>query len=150
MRLLRSTVFAPLFFLACGGGQPPLDADVAAIQTLIDRATDVNNAGDITGWVELFADDMVYMPDGGPPVTTRDALEGAAVSHFSRYRPNLQSSTEEIQVLGDWAFARTTVSGTLTPRGGNPIRVDRKEMAIYRRQPDGSWKVARLIGNSSR
>jgi len=151
MRLWRSTVFIPLLAIACGGGPPTLDADVAAIQALIDRATDVNNAGDIAGWVELFGDDMVYMRDGGPPITTRDALEGAAVSQFSRYRSNLQSSTDEIQIIGDWAFARTTVNGSLTPRGGgNPVRVDRKEMAIYRRQPDGTWKLARLIGNSSR
>jgi len=43
------------------------------------------------------------------------------------------------------------VTGTLTPnRNANPIRVDGKEIIIYRRQPDGSWKIARLIENSSR
>ena len=151
MRLQSWTVIVSLLAIACGGGKQDLDADIAAIQAFINHANDINNAGDIAGWVELFADDMVYMPDGQPPITTREALEGAAVSHFSRYRPNIQISTDEIQVLGDWAFARTTVNGTLTPRGNaNPIRVDRKEIAIYRRQPNGSWKLARLIGNSSR
>jgi uncharacterized protein (TIGR02246 family) len=144
------TLLLPLLVVACGG-PPAVDADLAAIQALIDRATYVNNAGDIEGWVSLFADDAVYLPEGRPPVTTRDGLEGVAVSQFSRYRPNIQITTDEIQVLGDWAFARTTVTGTLTPpRNANPIRVDGKELALYRRQPDGSWKIARLIANSSR
>ena len=144
------TLLLPLLVVACGG-QPALDADVAAIEALIARATYVNNAGDIEGWVALFADDAVYLPEGRPPVTTREGLEGAAVSQFSRYRPNIQITADEIQVLGDWAFARTTVTGTLTPhRNANPIRVEGKEIALYRRQPDGGWKIARLIGNSSR
>lgn len=150
MRLRTGALITPLLVLACGGG-PTVDADVAAIQASIDEAARVNNAGDIEGWVALFAADAVYLPDGGPPVMTREGLEGAAVSQFSRYRPNLQVTTDEIRVLGDWAFARTTVTGTLTPqRNANPIRVERKELALYQRQPNGSWKIARLIGNSSR
>ena len=141
----------PLLAIACGGTDPDMEADVAAIEAFIDHAVDVNNAGDITGWVELFAEDGMLLPDGQPPITTREALEGFAVSRFSRYRPNIQIVADEIQIIGDWAFSRTTVTGTLTPRGGgNPLRVDGKEMALYRRQPNGSWKLARLIANSSR
>ncbi len=56
----------------------------------------------------------------------------------------------EIEVLGDWAFARTRVTGTLNPKDeGDPFPVDSKEIAIYRRQPDGAWKLWRLIGNSN-
>jgi ketosteroid isomerase-like protein len=92
----------------------------------------------------------MLLPDGQPPITTREALEGFAVSRFSRYRPNIQIAADEIQIIGDWAFSRTTVTGTLTPRGGgNPLRVDGKEIALYRRQPNGGWKLARLIANSS-
>jgi uncharacterized protein (TIGR02246 family) len=140
----------PLLAIACGGGKQDVDTDVAAIEAFIDHAVDVNNAGDIAGWVELFADDAVYMPDGKPPVQTREGLEGAAVSHFSRYRSNIQISADEIHVLGEWAFAQTTVSGTLTRSNGNPIQVDGKELALFRRQPNGGWKLARLISNSNR
>jgi uncharacterized protein (TIGR02246 family) len=140
-----------LSLLACGRADRDIEADVAAITALIDRAADVNNSGDIAEWTALFTDDAVYMPDGRPSVTGRDALEGAAVSHFNRYRFNIDIAPDEIQVLGDWAFARTTVTGTLTPYGsGNPVRVDGKEIVILRRQPNGGWRVARLIENSNR
>lgn len=141
----------PLLAIACGGADENVEADVAAIQALIADVAHANNAGDITGWVELFTDDGIYLPDGRPAVTNAEGLEGFAVSHFSRYRPNIEITAEEVQVLGDWAFARTRVTGTLTPRGnGNPIRLDGKELAILRRGLDGGWKIARLIGNSSR
>lgn len=151
MRLQPWILISCIGLAACGEEPPDTATDVAAIRAFIDHATDVNNAADIMGWVDLFAEDLVYMPDGQPSVTTRDALEAAAVSHFNRYRPNIEITADEIQILGEWAFARTAVTGTLTPHyNRNPVPVDRKELAIFRRQPDGQWKLARLIGNSSR
>jgi uncharacterized protein (TIGR02246 family) len=150
MRIRFLAVLVAVSGLACGEAPPPLDADVAAIQTLIDRTADANNAGDIMGWVELFTDDAVYMPANGPAVTTRDGLESIAVSGFSRYRSNIEITPVEIEVFGDWAFARTAVTGSVVPRGdGNPIRIDMKQIALYRRQSNGRWKLARLIGNSN-
>jgi uncharacterized protein (TIGR02246 family) len=137
--------------LACAEKEPPPDADSLAIRALIERSTDVNNAGDIAGWVELFADDAVYMPDNSPPITTRDDLERIAVSSFGRYRHNIRIEPVEIVLLGDWAFAQAHVTGNAVPRGdGNPVVVDMKEIALFRRQADGSWKIARLIANSNR
>jgi uncharacterized protein (TIGR02246 family) len=138
--------------LGCGGQKEgPAEAaarDVAAIRAVIDRAQDANNAGDITGWVALFEERAVYMPPGMEPVTTRQGLEDAAISGFSRYRSNIRITVDELEVLGDWAWARTTVTGTATPYGdGNPIRIDMKALQILRRQPDGSWKVSRYINN---
>ena len=151
MNLRHWILIVFICLIACGEEAPDAGADVTAIQVFLDNATTINNAGDIMGWVDLFADDVVYMPDGQPPITTREALEGAAVSHFSRYQPNIRITADEIEIVGDWAFARTTVTGTLTPhRNRNPLTIDRKEIAIFRRQADGRWKLARLIGNSSR
>lgn len=138
--------------LGCGEEEEnPADAatrDVAAIRALIDRAQDANNAGDITGWVEMFEDGAVYMAPGLNPVTTREGLEATAVSGFSRYRSNIRIAVDEIEVLGDWAFARTTITGTATPYGeGNPVVIDMKALQILRRQPDGTWKVSRYINN---
>ena len=55
---------------------------------------------------------------------------------------------DEVEIWGDWAYARTTITGTATPYGdGNPIQIDMKALQILRRQPDGSWKVSRYINN---
>lgn len=151
MRLRIAIVPLLLAGIACSGKAPTPDADTLAIRALLDRSADANNAGDVAGWVELFADDAVYMPDNSPPITTRDDLERVAVSGFGRYRNNIRIEPVEIVLLGDWAFAQAHVTGSAVPRGdGNPVVVDMKEIALFRRQPDGSWRIARLIANSNR
>lgn len=144
------TVALVLTGLACGERGEPAVTDDATIRELIGTLQHVNNTGDIMGWVELFADDFVLMPANGAAVTTREGLESTAVSAFSRYRFNITIVPVEIVVLDGWAFARTAVTGSVVPIGDrNPIRVDAKELLILRQQPNGGWKLARLIGNSN-
>lgn len=124
--------------------------DIDQIRALIEHATEINNLGNVDAWVDLFDDDPVYMPAGIPAVTTRDGLREIATAGFSSWRSDIQIVPEEIVVADEWAFARARVSGTSSPiAGGDPVTVDLKELIVFHRQPDGSWKVARLIANSN-
>ena len=152
MKRWSTAVLAICAVIACTGAVPEVDtsADEAAIRALLERATVVNNAGDAAGWADLFAPGAVFMPANAPEITTRIGLEESAVQSFSTYDFDVVISPVEIVILGDWAFSRTTVKGTVSPKeGGEPVVVDVKEIAVYQRQSDGSWKVARLIGNSN-
>jgi ketosteroid isomerase-like protein len=136
--------------LGASAGPAP-QADAAAIRELIQRSEALNNAGDVEGWTALFEDGAVYMPPGLPAVTTREGLRAIARAGFTSWRSRIRMQTEEIVPSGDWAFARSLVTGTATPAaGGDPVTIDIKEIAIYHRQRDGSWKIARLIANSNR
>jgi uncharacterized protein (TIGR02246 family) len=138
--------------IGCEGRAPEADtsADEAAIRALLEHATAINNAGDAAAWADLFAPGAVFMPANAHEVTTRTGLEQLAAARFSSFDSDVVISPVEIVLLGDWAFSRTTVKGSVSSKsGGEPIAVDLKEIAIYQRQPDGSWKVARLIGNSN-
>jgi uncharacterized protein (TIGR02246 family) len=152
MKRCSTAVLAVCAVIACTGTVPEADtsADEAAIRALLEHATEVNNANDAAGWADLFAPGAVFMPANAPEVTTRAGLETSAATRFSSYDADLVISPVEIVVLGDWAFSRTTVKGTVSPKGGGePVVLDVKEIAVYQRQLDGSWKVARLIGNSN-
>lgn len=125
-------------------------ADEAAIRELIRQTAATNNAADTLGWVELFEDTAVYMAPGMPEVTGRDGLVDIAAAGFGQYAAAVEIAPVEIEILGDWAFARSRVSGNVTPRaGGDPIDVDVKQLVLYHRQPDGTWRIARLIINSN-
>jgi ketosteroid isomerase-like protein len=66
---------------------------------------------------------------------------------FSRIEQ--EAVSEEVEVLGDWAFAWGRESTVLVPHGdGAPIHMDGKGLSILKRQTDGSWKCARAINNS--
>jgi uncharacterized protein (TIGR02246 family) len=155
--MLNRTVVAALLIALPGCAQPgeraapDPQADVEAIQNLLKEATAAHHAGDAERWAAVFASDAVGMPQGDTAISGREALLARRRADFEKYVSTATIEPLEIEVAGDWGFARTAVSGAFTPKdGGPPIQLDEKEIVIFRRQPDGSWKVARLIGNSNR
>jgi uncharacterized protein (TIGR02246 family) len=125
-------------------------ADIEAIRTFISRATEISRAGDAAAWADLFAEGGIFMPQDQPEATTRQALLASAQSRSDQFNSNIVITPLEIEVFGDWAFARTSLTGTNTPKaGGDAVQIDGKEIAIYRRELDGSWKLWRLIGNEN-
>jgi uncharacterized protein (TIGR02246 family) len=124
------------------------ESDRAAIVALIEATEAANNAGDVAGWVGLFADDAVYMAPGAPAVTTRDGLVEVARAGF-RHRAAIDMTPVEIEVVGDWAFAWLKVGGSVALAGSNEVvAVNVKEIVVYRRDETGAWRIARLISNS--
>jgi uncharacterized protein (TIGR02246 family) len=121
----------------------------AAIRALIEEVEAANNAGDVERWVGFFSDDFVYMTANAPAVTTREGLVEVAEAGF-RHDADIHIEPVEIEVHGDWAFARSAVTGTVTLQDSREVvAVDVKQIVIYRKGDDGRWKVARLIGNSN-
>ena len=52
-------------------------------------------------------------------------------------------------MTSDWAYERFSFSRTMTPTGGGePTTARGKGIHVYRRQSDGSWKLARDLWNS--
>jgi ketosteroid isomerase-like protein len=71
-------------------------------------------------------------------------------SFFPQFASVEQTVTiEELQVVGDWAFAWGSEELTLLPQAGAArIELQGKGMSILKRPPDGSWKFARGINNT--
>ncbi len=150
MNRLSSALLLLTTLAGCNQAGHDTSADEAAIRELISQTAATNNAADTLGWVALFEDNAVYMAPGMLEVTGRDDLVDIAAAGFGPYAAAVEITPVEIEILGDWAFARSHVSGSVTPRaGGDPIGVDVKQLVLYHRQPDGTWKIARLIMNSN-
>lgn len=130
---------------------PDTAADEEAIRAIMKEATAAHRAGDAQRWAALFASDAVVMPANQASLEGQEAVARMGQEMFQTFTSTAQVEPVELEVAGDWAFARTKLTGTLAPKaGGTPVQLDGKEIAIFRRQADGTWKVARLIGNSNR
>lgn len=132
------------------GGAADRQADVAAIRSIMQEAMAAHRAGNSERFADLFTEDGVLLPDGAPAVSGRASIAAWARTFFDAYRSAPTIEPVEIEIAGDWAFAHDAISGSLTPKaGGAAIELNAKEVAVFRRQPDGSWKVARVIFNSN-
>jgi uncharacterized protein (TIGR02246 family) len=125
--------------------------EVAALNRLQHQVDSAIIAGDTERYLTLITDDVVLMPPNGPAVSGKEAVGvwNRAMSGQVRITEYV-SRDDEVVVAGDWAFRRATVDWTITPSaGGSSIRDTGKYIIIYRRQRDGSWKVARDIWSSN-
>ncbi len=123
-------------------------ADVDAINKVMEKP--YWKDGDLDSFIDLFTDDAIWMPPGGLPVVGKEALrawvswaEDVTWEHFS-------TSTEEVVVAGDWAFARLAATMVMTPQAGEEATPSYlKGLQILQRQTDGSWRIARYIWNGN-
>jgi ketosteroid isomerase-like protein len=108
-------------------------------------------SGDTERYVGLIADDAVLMPPNAPPVIGKDAIRSWNREMSKQFQIQKYASVDdEVIVAGEWAFRRATIDWTLAPTGsGKPIRDSGKYIIIYRRQANGTWRVARDIWNSN-
>ena len=144
-------IVATLLVLAISGCAPQVDveAGTAAVKKWFDESTAALNAND-GSIVDLGTEDAVVMYADAPAVTGRDALRARQQAIYDQATFEETRSVDEVVISGDWAFVRWAGTGTMTPKDGSePSVFDRKGIAILQRQPDNSWKMARVIWNSN-
>ncbi len=144
-------IAATLLMLAVSGCAPQVDveADAAAVRSVFDEATAALNpgGGDI---VDLDTEDVVVMYASEPAAIGKEAIRAREQIFDDQATFEESRSVEEVVASGDWAFVRWTGTGTVTPKdGGESSEFNRKGITIFQRQPDKSWKIARVIWNSN-
>ena len=129
-------------------GRPDETADLDAIHALIEEVKQADMSGDVEGLLACYTDDVVSMLPDLPAMVGKDALRAYYQEAFSQLSiESLEMTAAETHVAGDWAFSRGKFEETVTPSGGDAFDVVGKYLFIFHRESDGSWKIARLIGN---
>ena len=127
---------------------PDETADLDAIRALMEQVKHADMSGDIESLLAHYTDDVVSMPPDLPVLVGKDALRAYYERAFSQLSIEaLEMTPEETHLAGDWAFSRGKFEETVVPTEGDSFDVVGKYLFIFHREADGSWKVARLIGN---
>jgi uncharacterized protein (TIGR02246 family) len=145
----KAAILLPLILAGCQ--RSLAESDLDALNRLQKQVDSAIIAGDTERYLTLITDDAVLMPPNGPAVSGKNAIGSWNRAMSSQFRiQDYASRDDEMVVTGDWAFRRATMNWTLTPTaGGAPVRDTGKFIIIYRRQQDGSWKVAGDIWSSN-
>jgi uncharacterized protein (TIGR02246 family) len=126
------------------------DADLTAIDRVREQHVAALNAGDAGAWVAEFADDGVQMPPNAPANIGKAAIAAWSQGFLSHFRVQFALDVDEVRILDEWAFERGDYAIALDPgAGGPPLKDTGKYITLYKREPSGTWRMARDIWNSS-
>lgn len=139
-----------LFAISCQQDEKPMDtdADIQAIKDLLSNNAALISAGDLDGWINQFTDDAVFMQPEERIVEGKKAGRESIKPWYDLFDMGASAIIDEVEVHGDWAFARWSCQFEFAPKsGGDMIRRDAKEIWMLKRQSDGSWKCSHIIYN---
>ena len=127
----------------CAGAED--DSFRAAVEEIFATYSAANMKKDVDGWIALWDEEGIKMsPD------IRSICGKAAIREFKQKKsqsPDDLEQTikiEDTQVAGNFGFAHGTYHVSVTPQGGGaPKSKEGKYLTIFKKQPDGSWKIYR-------
>ncbi len=142
-----------LLALACSqaGEQVSMAAaDVEAINQVRELEAATLSSEAIEGLGAVYTNDVRFMPPNEPALMGLQASESWAADFVDEFAGvSLEYTGSDVTVAGDWAIERYAVTATFTPEAGGEAHTGNyKGIHIYRRQPDGSWRIAQDIWNS--
>lgn len=122
--------------------QADAEDDIRAIEELFNQSTLAIRAGDVELYLSAFTEDAVVMATGYPPMIGKETLRPTYEGLFGQFDLELPYTVHEVGIPGDWAFVRSSFLYSMTPKeGGETTTSPGKQLDIFKRQADGSWKI---------
>lgn len=156
--LLLATFFTMILSAACSNQTaqqpaPPPDtrkADEAAIRAASAEWSKVAQARDLDKSVSYYADDAIYCVDKGALVKGKDNIRLAWKDALAPAAPTLSFATTFVEVArsGDIAYEYGTYDLVAEVKKGKPTDEKGKYVTVWKKQPDGTWKVVADIDNT--
>ncbi len=94
-----------------------------------------------TAFASFFAEDAVTLSNGKAPVTGHSAIAKGATWSPRDYQLTWTPAGGQMAPSSDMGFTWGHYEGTAKDRNGNPVVTKGRYMTIWRKQPDGTWKV---------
>jgi len=155
-RIAKMAIFVAVGLLASAGvallayGTRKDQQDRAAIERLhaLDVKTTLSDNADEL--VKLWDKDAVRL-QAGHPAEVGKAVIYADDKKWEQSKDRDQmltymSDIKDVQIVGDWAFEWGYASGSYRDAAGKIVDIRGKQLRVMKRQPDGEWKFARVMG----
>ena len=141
-RLSMTVALACLAGAACRGAGGIAPADEAAIRTAVDQLTRTcaGERADHEACVRLhYSDDAALMLPGRPLIRGPEAIAGVWRTIGAK---DMKVVINSLEGDGSVAYVQGTSTFTLAGPGGKPVTRQGRWLDVWRKQADGSWKLA--------
>jgi ketosteroid isomerase-like protein len=121
--------------------------DEAAIEAAMKGYVADIRSSDATRIASWWTEDALYIERAEPTVRGRAALDSLPRRLLAETKV-IDASVEkdDLAVSGDLAYFLGRYREVLQPRTGAPVHNRGRFVFIWRRQPDGTWTIARSLG----
>lgn len=122
--------------------QPAVDNsrdDKQAIRDVVYTWLVASQKNDSSTLLKLLADDVIFITPGREPFG-KEAF--AAAEQMEDVKMEADIDIKEIEVAGDWAWMRSFLNVTFTPKDGKPAKYAGHILTIFQKQADG-WVIKR-------
>jgi uncharacterized protein (TIGR02246 family) len=127
-----------------------LEAERAAIMKADADWSAAIGTKDPSQFIALVAADGTIMPPNSPAVSGTDAILAWSTEQFAMpgFSVSWQASSAEVASSGDMGFTTGAYDFAGTMPDGTPMSDRGKYATVWKKQADGTWKVAVDIFNS--
>lgn len=154
---LCSAALLGLMLAGCNPPPPPAapdthDADVKAITDMETQWNKDNAVKDVDKIATYYADDAVLMGPGSPAAKGKAAIinELKQMVADPAFSLKFQASTVDVSKSGDLGYTQGDFQMSMTnPKTHKVVDGQGSYVTVYRKQPDGSWKVVSDIATLS-
>ncbi len=154
MKESRQKQFAALviaggLLLMAGCASNPTAADTEAFRSDVDKIfavwIDTNINPDLEGFIAIWDENCIKMASNKPTVIGSATLREMKRKAFQMViYEKVNVDIEEVQPAGSFGWAQGTYLVAVRPKaGGGTINSVGTFLTIFKKQPDGSWKVYR-------
>ncbi len=137
--------------LSCRSSPPNPDQDRIAVLAAEREWATAARDRDLDRSLSHMAEDAVMLPPAGPPIVGKDAIRDYMASGFAT--PGFSVTWEPQSVVvaggGDFAYTHARSVYTIPGPGGTVQTVHAKGVAIWRKDPDGTWRCVVDIWNEA-
>lgn len=150
----RSPLILALSVCFCSGCQrETIDTraqDERAIREADAATLKAAQAKDVDGAVANYAEDGSWLPPNAPMVNGKAAIRAGWLKLINSPGFNIDWQIDKLEVsrAGDLGYTIYTYQLALEDPNGNPIKDHGKDMAIWKKQSDGGWKMIADTFNS--
>jgi ketosteroid isomerase-like protein len=142
-------VLSSLVVFGVCSAQPQTSSDSATavgdIRAALTRWVTAANSQDWREASRIWAPDLVGWYPGQPDDTYNKELAQAARPRSSRKPTHYDVTINEVMVSGSLAVVRDTWRFTTGAASADSTVAVVRSFEVWRRQPDGAWKIARWI-----
>lgn len=126
------------------------NAELEKLKSTIEKFYTAVNSGDTDKRLSLFTNDAIIMPNGGEFYVLNDSMKAVWKNYDEKWIFRIKDIEHiEITVSGKTAYTVNTYYYTFHKKDSEAQWHKTKNVHIWKKQDDGSWKLHVDIWNSS-